>query len=36
MLFVGLGAILVFAIGFTIFAIAKVTRSDDDGYEPIE
>jgi CHASE3 domain sensor protein len=36
LLFVGLGAVLVIAIGLTIFGIISVTRSDNDGYEPIE
>jgi hypothetical protein len=37
LLFIGLGAVVVIAIGFTIFGIVRVTtRGDNDGYEPIE
>lgn len=35
-LFIGLGAILLLGVGGAIYAIVSLTKSDDDGYEPIE
>ncbi|KAE9990997.1 hypothetical protein EG327_000654 [Venturia inaequalis] len=35
-LFIALGAILLLGVGGAIYAIARLTKSVDDGYEPIE
>lgn len=35
-LFIGLGAILLLGVGGAVYAIIRLTKSDDDGYEPIE
>ncbi|TID27375.1 hypothetical protein E6O75_ATG00142 [Venturia nashicola] len=35
-LFIGLGVILLLGVGGAIYAIFRLTKGDDDGYEPIE
>lgn len=35
-LFLGLGVVLLLGVAGAIYAIVRLTKSEDDGYEPIE